>query len=817
MFERLCKCLLIPAIPAQPARSPIPPRLWDIIGLMLQIGMIDDPLYLPAVHVPISFVIIDCAEELNANDSELALLKSQIQESLAEIEFLLREHQSAQGRTLICITPPEYHRFHPPYAFLANSGLRTDSLPLHQTPDFKQLDSHFRKMAVEAIKGFNRLRYHSGFGAKILEPQHRIIYEARLAVEAVIKVTRLNNDVQIQSLFDLANDSSLATKVFDKEYKDLIELPRSSQLFRSEDDRDSNLENHIDRRKRSILYLAGLKHATIRRVRRTKLADLIDQDDSGHYGVYTDPPDKNTVKEGSITGDSPDEDSPIYTPAPPGEMHSGGRRGSFSQHHQNQRILFSRDLSVACSRDVLSIQDLAANLEHWFSEPWKEQAPERKLALFRCLTSLLTGVDSAVFDQLKIGTPKTGNKLLEKHGAYFDLELQSVVSLLPVNRTLKTMLELGPDGRPQGAVISVWPDIIRAMWQDLLGIWEPQPGKLWPPKNINPIEVCLEPVTPARLKRTFEFWSCLHFGLPPEEASLVAGRPVLMRKTSLSYLQTSYAKIRSEYLPVCESFLSTIIDHTSQPEKIRTNLPSLKKETNSVPRGVVGSWYCPSTKTVRNLLSSMRMRVLRLRRTPYQPIDEFREALCSYTFEIMQLVTGMRAMSEPPFTAASFFGGGRWLRLCEKGRDLWRIIPLHPIAAELVTMLDQANAEFLEHSGPERPDIFKFKNRKYLFWVVQDGTALPLTHERQAEAARRQGIDYPDMPSNAYRHFNRSKQLAFGVSTRITDFSLGHLQRGPHVMNNFSLVSLDSLGSEYLLFLDKLLDELGVEKLGVEE
>ena len=229
----------------------------------------------------------------------------------------------------------------------------------------------------------------------------------------------------------------------------------------------------------------------------------------------------------------------------------------------------------------------------------------------------------------------------------------------------------------------------------------------------------------------------------------------------------------------------------------------------------VGSWYCPETELVKQVLTQMRNRVLELNARPNEPFADYREAICMYAFELLRTVTGMRAMAEPPFTEASFFKNGKWLRLCEKGKALWRIIPLHPIAAELIYLLEKVNRK-IPTDFVRCPHFHKLKTRESLFWISEEGVAQPLTHDRQTATARRHGIDYPpDLPSNAYRHFNRSKQFEYGYSHRIADFSMGHLHRGPHTLNRFSLVSPEALAQEYLAFVDRMLDELEIRPLAV--
>ena len=813
--RKILDYLLIPALPDRPGHSEIPNRLWPVVGLMMEIAMLDNPLYLPAAHLPISFVLIETANALKFGPEAQAELKGLIEQALAGLALLCREQREAKGQVAACITPRHYKREFPTYAFLLKCGARADRLPLRHVLDFDRLSPTFRKFAVEAMQGMNRIRHHSDPEAGTLGPNDPTIYDARLMLEAVLDLFPREN-LQVRSLLDLAQDRSLAEKLFKKDYA-RVASSRSAELYRDEEEQENNLENHIQRRLRALHYLTGLKRKKLRRAWRPKLVDLINEADDDQNGVKTGPASADRVREGTVSGDAPDEDLPTYTPAPPGGTSGANTGGECTEHWRNQRVLFGRDLSVSCARDVLSIQDLATNFEHWFQIPWQTQPVARKLGVFRCLATLLTGLHPAVLKKLYVGDQKSGKRLLKKRGIYFDLDLQNIVSLLPVERTINVMLEPGEDGRPRGAVVSIWPQLLKTMWRDLAEEIKPETGKTWPPKNIKVDNVCLAPARPARLKQGFEFWSCLHFGLPPEAASLIAGRPVLMRKTSLSYLRTNYQGLQDEYLSVCNLFLQTIIEHTSNPAQVRSNLPLSTPVPPIDHHGRVGSWYCPETDLVKQILTQMRTRVLGLDAMPNEPLADYREAICMYAFEILRVVTGMRTMAEPPFTSASFFKDGKWLRLCEKGKDLWRIIPLHPVAAELIYLLEKVNRRFLAADIKERPHLHKLKTRESLFWISEEFVAQPLTHQRQMDTAGRHGIDYPDLPSNAYRHFNRSKQFEYGCSHRIADFSMGHLHRGPHPLNRFSLVSPDTLAQEYLLFVDRLLDELEIGPLAVGE
>ena len=386
-------------------------------------------------------------------------LSEQIGHGLDELELSTREFQASGGKTLKCIVPNKYFSRYPAYAFLLKTGHRAYTLPLRHKFKFNLLPQAFRDLSVEAVRGMNRIRYHSDPDSKILAPSAQPIYDARLTLEAIFKMIS-TSEFQVQSLDELVRDQKTARLLFEREYEKWISKPSATELYRNKDEREDNSENHGERRLRSLRYLTGRKSPNPRRASRPSLADLIDDDDENQYGVRTGKPKEQDVKKGSVTGDAPDEDLPVYTSAPPGNISGPGGGRGFLVHHRNQKLLFDRDLSVSCAKDVLSIQDLAANFQYWFAEPWDGQSAIRKLSVFRCAASLLTGIHPMVISGLVVGDQKNRTGLLKRLGAYFDLNLEMIVFLLPVDRALDVMLEAGENGLPRGAVVSLWSPLV---------------------------------------------------------------------------------------------------------------------------------------------------------------------------------------------------------------------------------------------------------------------------------------------------------------------------------------------------------------------
>ena len=172
-------------------------------------------------------------------------------------------------------------------------------------------------------------------------------------------------------------------------------------------------------------------------------------------------------------------------------------------------------------------------------------------------------------------------------------------------------------------------------------------------------------------------------------------------------------------------------------------------------------------------------------------------------------------MSRPHFTIDSFFEKDNWIYLSEKGRGQWRLIPVHPRVFDLIKILEQKNRRLKLDFGSKRVDCSQLPTKNALFWIgTENKTALPLNHVQVINSAANYRIKYPDVKSNSYRHLMRSWLAENDYSHKIADFVLGHLQRGPHPLDELSSLPMQYLAREFLHAAGETVGRVGTDGIG---
>jgi len=293
----------------------------------------------------------------------------------------------------------------------------------------------------------------------------------------------------------------------------------------------------------------------------------------------------------------------------------------------------------------------------------------------------------------------------------------------------------------------------------------------------------------------------IRYGLEPELASLIAGRPVLGRNSSIHYFRSTHERLHQEHHDAFEKFHKEILQISGDPT-ISDCLPKPIKGETIFPTGNVGSPFCPSKERLTSYLHDIRDRLenslmMGNRRA-------WRDLLSIYTYECLRLVTGMRVVAEPDFHAFALMSHGNWLRLQEKGSHS-RVVPVHDVVANLWGMLTEANnwqQQFKSRSNPSEDPLFYF--------IDKDGYHRPLSSHIIKEICQDHHIEHPGFKNNAHRHLMRSHIHECGMSYRIADFILGHLQGGPHPQDRLSLVPSEQRRRQFLRVADSLVKELNI-------
>jgi hypothetical protein len=130
----------------------------------------------------------------------------------------------------------------------------------------------------------------------------------------------------------------------------------------------------------------------------------------------------------------------------------------------------------------------------------------------------------------------------------------------------------------------------------LKGLWEIFPpvnsGQQGTTRGTHPKALNLPPgVTVIRLRNCFDSYYCRRYGMEPELASLVTGRPVLGRNSSVHYFRSTSDRLHKEHWQAFQRFFEELLSLCDDP-----NLPSRLPECvpmRAVSSQPVGSLFYP--------------------------------------------------------------------------------------------------------------------------------------------------------------------------------------------------------------------------------
>jgi integrase len=418
------------------------------------------------------------------------------------------------------------------------------------------------------------------------------------------------------------------------------------------------------------------------------------------------------------------------------------------------------------------------------------------------IVAVVHGLLPELLTTIRVATRRQqGRKLLREDGIYLDKERLTITQLLPIQLEPEFLLA-AKQWEDQGLVEIHLHPMLRTMLKGLLNHYPlPKNGERWIPSNSPATRVLPRGMTALKLCRCFESYYCQRHGLEPELASMVAGRPVLGRNSSIHYFRSTSEHLHREHWQAFERFHHEIISVCGDPDlPSRLPQPATTPEPSSRP---VGSLFYPSKSELTAYLAALRDRLDHLRRV--REYRAWREVLCLYVYECLRLVTGMRVIDKPMFNAFALMGEGRWLRLQEKGPNP-RVVPVHPVVADLVRKLANENAWLQGRLWSHGP-----RYNRPLFFIERGRKTELLSNLVIGDVCQRHGIARPEIRPNAHRHLMRSQIHDCGLSHQIADFVLGHTHYGPHVQDQLSLVPMEQLRRHFMPVADSLVSELGIQ------
>jgi len=793
-LERIAQSLEIP--------TPLPFREWvpgwgeaenRLVELLCHIAGADQWSQLLRVHVPLTYAVRDAAVRLGMDGKDVKELALQV------FNFMAREHKRNNQ------TKWPSQASSPRYAFLA-AGYTSKDRKLDTRLDPSLLPPIYRCISHETLRGLIKLENQIAAltGGKSNIPR-RCGWAARLLVLYAPNV----GDTDLEQI--LAQRLH-ATDAFEARHRE-VSRKRGYDTGRDEEE-IQNLRQRFVRRHLIALtvLLTGKINAKLRQRALLSRAQqkwlqlskkrLSEGDSPGGASQISKPMSAWELQEATALGIAPGEFEQLLVTGT--RQHE--RPASMWAKLSRAALAYKNEEAVAWSRQLPTLTDLAQCYKNWFGSRWSAQDGARQLAVLKAMLNLHHGLLPELVTPIRVGTRKQGSKLLQEDGLYLDKERLTITLLLPVQLEPEFLLA-EKKWQDRGLVEIHFHPILRTMLERLLIHYPfPKSGERWIPANTPSTRVLPPGVTAQKLCHCFESYYSQRHGLEPELASMVAGRPVLGRNASVHYFRTTSDRLHQEYWKAFERFHGEIwqvgrSQHLGLIEPVpRKTIPM--QEQSSQP---VGSLFYPNKTKLAQYLNSLRKRLEWLRRLGDH--KGWREVLAVYVYECLRLVTGMRVIEEPQFNALCLMCEGNWLALQEKGPNP-RVVPVHPVVADQILTLAQANAWFHGRLAPRGP-----RYEGPLFFVERDGKIELLSTALIKEVCRKQEVTHPGGRPNAHRHLMRSQIHDRGLSHQIADFVLGHTHQGPHVQDQLSLVPMEQLRRRFMPVADSLVRELGIEKL----
>jgi hypothetical protein len=762
------------------------------IDLYCQLAGINDWQYLLRIKNAILFVLHECINQLKITKLEQ---DNAIAQTMDVFDFLgneyFRRHHKSKRKKLP--TPPSFRTATPRYAFLVSAYTDNGKAYTHVV-DTDNLSATFKSIAREVLTGLISIENQmpvTGIGkSKLLA---NVSWSARLLISETPNLTRTN-------LEQIVNERTHAIAAFSGRHAFLAESRGYRHSYSSQEIEalaDRFIERHLNNlnllltRQVKIIQprkplLSRSQKAWLKRNQRT--------DPSTCSHVSTTSLNSRKLRDAVELGIAPSELEAdfLYSVQPGGYLH----------HKISSAMIYRNEEAVPWSRNVPSFSILGQIYRNAFSQNWEQMTPGHRLAVFRLMVHLHVGILPELLDSIRVGNKHNGRRLLAKDGIYLDKDKTTFVHLLPVQIAPQALLADSRWGK-RGIVEVPLPSLLKQMLRDLLRDFPTsKSGERWIPAEIEIPQLLPKGISALKLIDAFERYYAVHYGAEPENMSLIAGMPVLKRASSAHYFRTTYERLKNDYHRAFGQFHSDLIRASGDPQ-IEDRLPKTRPSKTTKRTGPVGSLFHPNLNDVSLYLRSLRERLEQIQDAPFPSFIEWREVLSLYVWEALKIATGMRAVRHPNFHRFSLLMD-RFLFIQDKG-IAWRIVPIHRQVVDLYKKLANANLKLWTSTIVRQP-----YPEEEVFFIGSNGSKRSLDQAAVISTAAKQGVKYPNIAPNGYRHLMRSWIHQQRLSHRVADWILGHTQSGPNAMDSLSIIPMLQMREKFLPVVEALLQKSGV-------
>jgi len=767
----------------------LPDNIRPWTSLFCHIAAVDNWQFLLPIHYGLLFLVHEGVDRIQLPPALKTATTHEVNKVFEYLskEYLRLTHKRSNGTWP---KPKSFKTKLPIYAFLL-SGFKADKMTLLIGENFNNLSATFRSIAWDVVTGLIAIQRDPSVKPTTisgLSLSARTLITQQPNIEAPDLKTIIENEDQAKCAF-LDRHSSLAVK---RDYN-LNYTPERIEYLQY---------MFVYRKLRNLVELYNKQSSSRRQTklllsRYQKSWQMRNEDGkSNQFKPLSRPLLTNIYSQSNIKdGVAPSELEE--------ELFENIEPNGYAHKYAISALLYQYEEATAWSNKVPGYNLLSQCYKSAFKYNWDVMTSLQRLAAFKIMVYLHHGILPDILNSIRVGTQRTGKRILRRDGIYLDVEKYCFTSLLPLQIEPETLLA-SLKWEERGLVEIPLPPLLRQMLKDLFKDFPVDNlGAQWIPDEIKVPNILPDRVSPNKLVNACERYYVKRYGLEPELLSLISGRPVLRRASSIHYFRTNYQRLRYNYHTAFSKFHGDILNACGNWD-IEHRLPNIQSDQTQQTLGEIGSAAYPKLSDLFQYLENLRARLRQIEQAPFPEFRQWREVLILYVWEILKIATGMRAMRHPRFNRYSIIPN-RPLRLRDKGSG-WRLVPMHGLVVKLVRMLADAN----QRLWTSRKGKLPCPKKEEIFFVVAGGVKRPLAHSTVVSTAGKHGITYPTFKPNYQRHLMRSWLHEMGVSHRIADAVLGHKQGGPDALDNLSLIPIVQIQQCFLPAVDALFTRLGI-------
>ena len=305
--------------------------------------------------------------------------------------------------------------------------------------------------------------------------------------------------------------------------------------------------------------------------------------------------------------------------------------------------------------------------------------------------------------------------------------------------------------------------------------------------------------------------------------------PTSGQQTPLYYYASDLASLQIEYIGACTELVESL--YRSYHDGMYC-WPADFQPMATYNNIHIGTAVCPTDDSVTTLVKNLRARVRYEERDLHRITSfiDFHNAMTSYCMAFLAFASGYRAVKDPLFSLNDLDMDSGLLAICDKdniGNYNARLVWIPLLCRKQIAAYDKHRRQAMDNFIFLNPALHKELQADYDETFIWPGKTSAIAEKHKhpflfylkidlkkdelrlvKEYSVISGSDYAwqlSLPTNANRHYLRSKLNELGVSGEIIDAYMGHWLIGQEPFGRFSTLSPHMLANELEAPLTKIL------------